>query len=78
MAKVVVVAVDEISKAAASEVPNGAYSGVWSGSEVFAVCGKKRYRFVTQECVRGTGLVCVVNVQDGAITVEIDLHFESK
>lgn len=70
MAKVT--AVDLLGRVAVPDVPNGVYPGVWCGAEVFAVLGKDRYRFVTEECIRGTGVGCTVTVRNGDITVEAE------
>jgi hypothetical protein len=63
------ISVEMSGPASKQEVPDGEYAGVWSGHQVTAVCGYRKFVFATDEAVRGIGIGCVVTAKSGKITV---------
>lgn len=64
-----VISVEMSGPAAMSEVPDGEWAGVWSGYQVSAVCGYRKFVFATDEGVRGIGIGCIVTAKSGKINV---------
>ncbi len=52
-------------------LPDGWYSGVWSGYRIKITHMMSVYELTTEEGVRGTGSAVVVQVKDGVATFDI-------
>ena len=66
-----VISADIGGPAKMTDVPNGTWAGVWTGYEVTAVCGYGKWKFTTDEGVRGIGIGCIVTANHGRITVDV-------
>ena len=66
-----VISADIGGPAKMTDVPNGRWAGVWTGYEVTAVCGYGKWKFTTDEGVRGIGIGCIVTANHGRITVDV-------
>jgi len=52
-------------------MPDGFYSGTWSGYEIEVEFGSKKFQLETEEGVRGTNVRVVVEVKDGVATFDV-------
>ena len=52
-------------------VPDGEWTGTWSGYSVKAKCGHGLWTFRTDEGIRGIDVPCIVKARCGVITVEV-------
>lgn len=52
-------------------LPDGTYSGIWGGYEVWFILDGWRHTFRTEGGVRGTRVPCMVTISGGGQHVEV-------
>lgn len=55
----------------ATTLPDGYYTGVWSGYIIELTYGKKQYELSTEEGVRGINIKVIVEIKDGLATFDL-------